>query len=69
MLVWCASVHDLTCSDEAEAKRMEAETMAYERDAAKKDREVSQDALARMAIRNSQLKVTMILLQVVDVGL
>lgn len=53
-------MNGLTRSDEAEARRMEVDTMAYERDAAKKDREVSQDALARMAIRNSQLKVATI---------
>lgn len=33
------------------------EAMARERDAANNGRDVSQDALARMAIRNTQLKV------------
>ncbi|CAM9307977.1 unnamed protein product [Ascophyllum nodosum] len=42
--------------DEAEARRMEAEAMTYERDSANKGRAVSQDALARMAIRNAEMK-------------
>ena len=36
---------------------MEAEAMTYERDSANKGRAVSQDALARMAIRNAEMKV------------
>lgn len=46
----------------AEADRKEdIEGMERERDAAVKANEVSQDALARMAIRNNQLKVSTLL--------
>ncbi|CAB1096790.1 unnamed protein product [Ectocarpus sp. CCAP 1310/34] len=42
--------------NEAESRLDEMEAMARERDAANNGRDVSQDALARMAIRNTQLK-------------
>ncbi|CBJ30891.1 expressed unknown protein [Ectocarpus siliculosus] len=42
--------------NDAESRLDEMEAMARERDAANSGRDVSQDALARMAIRNTQLK-------------
>ncbi|CAM9344515.1 unnamed protein product, partial [Ectocarpus sp. 4 AP-2014] len=42
--------------NEAESRLDEMDAMAQERDAANNGRDVSQDALARMAIRNTQLK-------------
>eukprot|EP00903_Cladosiphon_okamuranus_P018348 g16880.t1 len=42
--------------EEAESRLDELEAMARERDSANNGRDVSQDALARMAIRNTQMK-------------
>ena len=45
--------------EEAESRLDELEAMARERDSANNGRDVSQDALARMAIRNTQMKVSL----------
>lgn len=46
-----------TDREELDAKMGEMEAMARERESANSGRDVSQDALARMAIRNAELKV------------
>lgn len=46
--------------EEAESRLDELDAMVRERDTASNGRDVSQDALARMAIRNTQLKVCVV---------
>ena len=47
------------CREGAESRLDELEAMAREHDSANNGRDVSQDALARMAIRNTQMKVSL----------
>ena len=54
----CVRFPTCGCREESEARLDEMDAIARERDSANTGRDVSQDALARMAIRNTQLKVS-----------
>lgn len=56
-IINCCGARGNLGRDEGESRLNELETMIRERDAAMNGRDVSQDALARMAIRNTQMKV------------